>query len=452
MRREQGDGLPMTTNPAPPNRPLQLLVVGDDGLRREVEAALAGARPGRAFLRLAADADDAERQLRQRSADLVVCELGASAGDLRRFASSVRALSAEAALVGVQSVRGETTTPSDVLVEAVRSKLDDILERPLSSESLREVLTLLEVRAEQTSAQTGSVIAFHSTKGGVGKSTLSINTAVGLALRHPDQVLLIDCSLQLGVCASALDLVPRNSIATAARERDRLDARMLRELSELHESTGLRLLSAPTDAIDASDVDDQAIAQLIALARRTFRFVIVDTLPIVDAVMLVVFDLADRIYLVNQGTVPDVIGAARLREMLDQIEIPGDRTRVVLNRTMPPFPGQLARDEVGRRIGRDVDFEVPYDKHVLTALNLGEPRILAAGRRGWGAVLSEIVDDADAIGSVQVAQETSNAADREPTHAPRPSSGDRDPAPLGVSDRRAGLGRRLWAFASGAKP
>ena len=31
----------------------------------------------------------------------------------------------------------------------------------------------------------------------------------GLALRHPDQVLLIDCSLQLGVCASALDLNPQ---------------------------------------------------------------------------------------------------------------------------------------------------------------------------------------------------------------------------------------------------
>jgi pilus assembly protein CpaE len=441
----------MTTNPAPPHRPLQILVVGDEGLRREVEAALAGARPGRAFLRLAVEAEDAERQLRQRSADLIVCELGASAGELRRFAATVRALSAEAALVGVQSIRGETATPSDVLVEAVRSKLDDILERPLSSESLREVLTLLEVRAEQTSAQTGSVIAFHSTKGGVGKSTLSINTAVGLALRHPDQVLLIDCSLQLGVCASALDLVPRNSIATAARERDRLDARMLRELSELHESTGLRLLSAPTDAIDASDVDDQAIAQLIALARRTFRFVIVDTLPIVDAVMLVVFDLADRIYLVNQGTVPDVIGAARLREMLDQIEIPADRTRVVLNRTMPPFPGQLVRAEVGRRIGRDVDFEVPYDKHVLTALNLGEPRIVAAGRRGWGAVLSEIVDDADAIGREASTGAAGELAEREAVPATRASVEVASPDAGGVPDRRSGLGRRLWAFASGAK-
>jgi len=247
------------------------------------------------------------------------------------------------------------------------------------------------------------VLAFHSTKGGVGKSTLSINTAVGLALRHPDQVLLVDCSLQLGVCASALDLEPGSSIATAARERDRLDARMLRELSELHPETGLRLLSAPIDPVDASDVDDQAMAQVLALARRSFEYVVVDTLPIVDAVMLAIFDLADRIYLVNQGTVPDVIGAARLRAMLDQIEIPAERERIVLNRNTPSFPGQLGREEVGRRIGREVDFEIPYDKRVLSALNLGEPRILSASLRGWGRGwgrgLRALVDDAESIGS-----------------------------------------------------
>lgn len=441
----------MTSNASPPHRPLQLLVVGDDDLRREVEAALAGARPGRAFVRLAADPEDALRQLRQRSADLVVGALGSSAGELRRFAAGVRTLASDATLVGVHSARDGGPTPADVLVEAVRSKLDDLLERPLSSESLRDVLDALDARLAAAAARSGSVIAFHSTKGGVGKSTLSINTAVGLALRHPDQVLLIDCSLQLGVCASALDLAPRDSIATAVRERDRLDERMLRELSTRHEPSGLRLLSAPTDAIDASDVDDQSIAQVIALARRSFRFVLVDTLPIVDAVMLVVFDLADRIYLVNQGTVPDVIGAARLREMLEQIEIPADRIRVVLNRTMPPFAGQLARREVGMRIGRAVDFEVPWDKHVPAALNLGEPRILRAGRRGWSAVLHDIVDDADALGSSVPGSAAAETGARADAFSARPASDSDDPATEAEPIRRGGLGRRLWELASGVK-
>ncbi|MEM9175881.1 MAG: AAA family ATPase [Myxococcota bacterium] len=379
------------------DRALHVLVIGDETLADEVGSALPGATSGRSFVAHAVDFADADRKLRQRAPDACLLDVGRDAGALRTFIERQRLVAPDMIVAGIQAPPSQAPTPADVLVEAVRSKLLDVLERPLSTESLRAVVDAATSVVRDSRAQSGRVIAFHSTKGGVGKSTLSINTATGLALRHPDQVLLVDCSLQLGVCASALDLTPRASIATAARERDRLDARLLRELSAYHEDTGLRLLSAPVDAVDASDVDDQAMAQVIALARSTFEYVVIDTLPIVDAVMLTIFDLADRLYLVNQGTVPDVIGAARLREMLDRLEIPAERERIVLNRNTPPFPGQLAREEVADRIGRDVDFEVPYEKRVLSALNLGRPRVLDAGRRGWGRVVRELIDDAESI-------------------------------------------------------
>ena len=54
--------------------------------------------------------------------------------------------------------------------------------------------------------------------------------------------------------------------------------------------------------------------------------------------------------------------------------------------------------EVGERLGQQVDYEIPHDKKVLTALNLGEPRILRASTRfGWGRVMRELVEDVDAL-------------------------------------------------------
>jgi pilus assembly protein CpaE len=423
---------------------LHFLVIGDDTLAQEVESAVPSAVTGRSFVVHAGDRDEAERRLRQRTPGICLLDVGRDASALREFIDRQRLLAPDLMLVGVQADRSDAPTPSDVLVEAVRSKLFDVLERPISSESLRAIVASASEELQEADARAGRVMAFHSTKGGVGKSTLSINVATGLALRYPDQVLLVDCSLQLGVCASALDLTPSASIATAARERERLDARLLRELCAVHEDTGLHLLSAPIDAVDASDVDDQAMAQVIALARSSFEFVVIDTLPIVDAVMLAVFDLADRLYLVNQGTVPDVIGAARLREMLDRLEIPEDRERIVLNRNTPSFPGQLERKDVAGRIGRNVDFEVPYDKRVLSALNLGRPRVLDAGRRGWGRVVRELIDDAESI-----AAHTDEVSDQDAAEGfVRGSRIERDGVsePVGSKKRQWAFGRRLAAM------
>jgi pilus assembly protein CpaE len=426
------------------DRVLHFLVIGDDTLAQEVESAVPSAVTGRSFVVHAGDRDEAERRLRQRTPGICLLDVGRDASALREFIDRQRLLAPDLMLVGVQADRSDAPTPSDVLVEAVRSKLFDVLERPISSESLRTIVASASEELQEADARAGRVMAFHSTKGGVGKSTLSINVATGLALRYPDQVLLVDCSLQLGVCASALDLTPSASIATAARERERLDARLLRELCAVHEDTGLHLLSAPIDAVDASDVDDQAMAQVIALARSSFEFVVIDTLPIVDAVMLTVFDLADRLYLVNQGTVPDVIGAARLREMLDRLEIPADRERIVLNRNTPSFPGQLERKDVAGRIGRNVDFEVPYDKRVLSALNLGRPRVLDAGRRGWGRVVRELIDDAESI-----AAHTDEVSDQDAAEGfVRGSRIGRDGVsePVGSKKRQWAFGRRLAAM------
>ncbi len=381
-------------------RTLQVLVVGRSGeLAEELEAALHAATDLRVSLRQARDFAEAGEATRSRLPDLVCTELGADASALRSFVSSLRALAPDLPFVGLIDRRPqEGEAGREVLVEALRTGFLDAIERPVSSADLRRVLpqVLAAARARETA---GRVIVFHSTKGGVGKSTLSVNVACGLARRMPDRVLLIDASLQLGVCAVALDLESSTTLADAARERDRLDETLLRELSPRH-SCGLRVLASPHGPLDAADVDDEALARVLAIARRAFDFVVVDTLPMVDGAMLTLLDSADRIFLVNQGTVPDVIGAARLVQTLDELDVGPQRRRIVLNRNTPRFAGSLTAAEVGDRLGQDVDYEIPHDKRVLTALNLGEPLVLRSGSRfGWGRVLRQIIEEVAALGS-----------------------------------------------------
>lgn len=385
------------------NRTLQILVVGSDpDLRRELEAALPAAWGARVVLHTARDVRSGLEAVRARHPQIVAMELGADLGALRAFASELGNVAPASVLVGVYAREGHgpAQTESTLLIEAMRAQVRDFLRRPISSTELREVLerAMSAKRDPAQASPIGKVISFHSTKGGVGKSTLSISTACALGLRHPDRVLLIDASLQLGVCSAALDVAGATSLVEAVRERDRLDPTMLRDLASPH-AAGVRLLAAPRDAVEASEVTEEAFTRIVTLARHAFEFVIIDTFPMLDGLILSALDLSDLVFLVNQGTVPDVIGAAELVKVLDQIGIGRARRRLVLNRNHAGFSGQLTPGDVALRLGQELDFVVPYEKRLLTALNLGEPWILKAPRgRGWASVVHAIASEIEAQG------------------------------------------------------
>ncbi len=126
----------------------------------------------------------------------------------------------------------------------LRANVQDFLRRPLSSTELRSLLDRVFQPRLTPRKSPGRILTFMSNKGGVGKSTLSVNAACDLAVRRPGQVLLIDASLQLGSCALMLDLIPQSTLTDAVREKERLDETLLRRLTTRHEC-GLHLLAAP---------------------------------------------------------------------------------------------------------------------------------------------------------------------------------------------------------------
>lgn len=372
------------------------MVGRDPGLRSEFESALSGISGLNPVAHFVDDYRQGIESARSRLPDLVCVEMERDLRLLKAFTEDLAIAAPQASIAAVyrRDIFGPEDSEGAVLIEAMRSRVQDFLRRPLSSAELEQLLTrLLQSRDTATRVELGSVVSFISNKGGVGKSTLSVNLACSLARRFPDRVLLVDASLQLGVCAAMLDLSPETSIVDAVREKDRLDEMLIRRLSVPHEC-GLRLLAAPADAVEAAEVDDESIALVLSMARRAYDFVVVDTFPMIDAVVMAILDLSDLTYFVMQGSVPTVVGASRYLEILQRVGFPKERIRIVLSRNHPGFSGNVRPHDIARRLGRDIDYIVPYTKRAMIAVNTGHPLALRAVRLfGFGRHLGRIADE-----------------------------------------------------------
>ncbi len=375
-----------------------LLVSPDPRFRAELENAIASLDDLKPVIHHAGDARQAIEATRSRRPHIALMEMGPDVGPLQAFAEEASVVSPETNVAAVfrPDGFGEDVSESAVLILAIRAGVKDFLRRPVSTAELAELLRRTRRAPSQITRGVGRVVSFVSNKGGVGKSTTAVNAACGLAVRHPDRVLLIDASIQMGVCASLLDLTPATSLLDAAREVDRLDEILLRQLNVPH-SSGLHLLAAPAGAVEAAEIDDDIMSRVITLARRTYDFVIVDTFPMLDRVMVAVLDHSDRAYIVLENVVPTVLGGVKFLEVLKGLGVNAERQRVVLNR-YTTLPGSVKPAEVANRLGHSVDHVIPFDKGIVVAANTGEPYVLRPSRFfGCGRQLRELVDEIDAM-------------------------------------------------------
>ena len=420
----------------------QILIVGSDPLLRdEFEAAVSNLRRWKPVLHFVRSQRQAVEVARNRRPEIVCMQIESDPRSIKTFAEEIQVSAPGSAVVALYrpETLGFGESEHSLLIEAMRAQVSDFLRRPLAAPELQQLLDRQLRKPTEVKRALGKVISFVSNKGGVGKSTMSVSVACEMAKRMPPgRVLLVDVSLHLGSCAPMLDLSPQTSLAHAAREKHRLDETLLRKLTVRHEC-GLDLLGAPIDAVEAADVDDESLSRTLTLARRTYDYVIVDTFPMLDGMIMAILDLSDRAYIVVQNTVPNVVGAARLLPVLEHLGFPRERTRTILNNNFEKAPGGLTIEDVEARLERDVDFVIPYQKKLITALNTGRPYILHGTQLfGFGKAVKRLVDELlTAAPPEKVADDVPGDTHLKPASPVPPTSSPKSPTSMGPRGKTA---------------
>jgi pilus assembly protein CpaE len=255
-----------------------------------------------------------------------------------------------------------------IMLEGMRAGVTECVAEPVTAKALDEAVRRVLTNATPEAA--GHVFAFVGAKGGVGTSTLAVNTAAALGRLSRNPVLLVDLHIGQGDDAVFLGVEPRFSVLDAFENIQRIDESFFAGLVEKTDA-GVHLLAAPTK-LRPGGVETRRTRALIEAAAQHYRYAVLDV-PRAEMTMLDSLDATTTIIVVTTQEIASLRNAARTAEMLRQRY--GARVQVVINRFHRD--AVIAQEDVERVVGGEVKYTLPSDyKAALDALNNGRPVVL----------------------------------------------------------------------------
>src|SRR5262249_39143650 len=163
-------------------------------------------------------------------------------------------------------------------VEALRSGADDSIQMPFGPDELlakvRSLLLRFPPQDGSIPGVTGRILAFYSAKGGVGSTTLLLNSAISLHRDLERRVVVVDGKLQFGDVRVFLDLGLHHRSMIDLVTAPSIDADLISKVV-IHHDSGLDVLLSPPSPESAELVTQEHLAQILRLLRGMYDYVIV---------------------------------------------------------------------------------------------------------------------------------------------------------------------------------
>ena len=255
-----------------------------------------------------------------------------------------------------------------LMLEAMRAGVNEFVTEPLSADDLRAAIERL-TGAEVAPAQPARVLAFVGAKGGVGTTTLAVNTATALAAKEKGDVAIVDLHLSgHGDVALLLGVEPKFSVADAIENTERLDSAYLKTLV-CRSKGGLDVLASPERPLHRSPDAGRIRVLLTRLAER-YKVVVLDV-PCIEFGVLDSLDPLTSVTLVLNQELPTIRRAAKIGELLRQ-RYGKERVGTVVTRY--DSRADIGQDDIEKAVGLPVWAVLPSDyRKVLAAANAGRP-------------------------------------------------------------------------------
>lgn len=218
--------------------------------------------------------------------------------------------------------------PEDI--EEVLANISGIPRRPTTREAVQEIEEPVIEEVEEVISSNRWVVSLFSSKGGIGRTSLTANLGVIVASRTRNSVAMVDLSLQFGELHVVLDIVPQYTIydLLPAVEKEELTEEELLKYMSAHPS-GAMLLAAPPHPRYAEEVSGKHVEAILEVMKRRFDFILIDNPPLFIEPTLTALDLSDAILYLIPNSIPGVRNAKVALDVMRRLHYPLSKLKLI---------------------------------------------------------------------------------------------------------------------------
>jgi len=261
--------------------------------------------------------------------------------------------------------------------QLIQLRIADFLVKPVDPVELVRACGRVAKSSAADGATEAEIYTFLPAAGGVGVTTLAVETAMLLMRRAPRggvSTCLVDLDFQHGACADYLDIEPRLDIGEIEPRPERLDGQLLEVMLSQHGS-GLAVVAAPNRPAEMRSFDADVATRLLDMVSSRFDHVVIDMprtwFAWTDSVLLG----SNRLFVVTEMTVPGVRHAKQLVAAISERLKGGPQPQVIVNRfEQQLFGSGLRRADIEQALGAALGGTIPNNyRLVREAIDRGVP-------------------------------------------------------------------------------
>lgn len=206
----------------------------------------------------------------------------------------------------------------DLSIDVIKTAMQAGVREVINQDNLDELeASLLKAAQLEQSRAVGirsdpRVIAFFSGRGGSGKTTIAVNSAIALA-GSGQRTVLIDLNLSFGDSAILLNIKAKDTIAELVQEKSTFGIDEIRSFCMQHAS-GVSILCAPSSPEHGEYVNSRHVELLINQMRPYYDFIVLDLPCNINETTITALESADNIVMVTRK---DLSGLKTTKQMLD---------------------------------------------------------------------------------------------------------------------------------------